>query len=181
MKAFPVGIEGLLLFAVRKFADARGYFFESWSQENFDRLAGRKVGFCQDNVSRSQKDVLRGLHFQREPSAQGKLVSVLSGRIFDVAVDLRPGSPTFAQHYAVELHSEDNTMLWIPEGFAHGFLVMSETALVHYKVTKPYSPRHEGSIRWDDPSLAIPWPLEGRSPVVSDKDGQAPLLAEVRL
>jgi len=181
MEAAPAAIDGLLLFTLRKYADSRGYFFESWSQQNFDRLVGTGISFCQDNFSFSRKDVLRGLHLQREPCAQGKLVSVPSGKIFDVAVDLRPGSVTFGKHYAVELSSEDNRALWIPEGFAHGFLVMSDHALVHYKVTKPYSPGHEASVRWDDSSLSIPWPLQGKGPVVSEKDGSAPGLADLQL
>jgi dTDP-4-dehydrorhamnose 3,5-epimerase len=181
MESFPVSIEGLLLLAPRKFEDDRGYFFEAWRQDVFDKLAGREIVFRQDNVSFSRRGVLRGLHFQREPQTQGKLVSVPEGRIFDVAVDLRPGSRTFGRHMAAVLSSEDHRMLWIPEGFAHGFLVLSATALVHYKTTRPYAPQCEAAIRWNDPALAISWPLGGGEPLVSAKDASAPFFSELPL
>lgn len=177
MEIFPAGIEGLFFLSPRRFGDDRGFFFEAWRQDVFDRLTGQEIVFRQDNVSLSRRGVLRGLHFQREPQAQGKLVSVLSGKIFDVAVDLRPGSSTLGRHVAAELSSDDQRMLWIPEGFAHGFLVLSETALVHYKATRPYAPESEAAIRWNDPDLAIPWPLDGGQPIVSAKDAAAPFFS----
>ena len=181
MEINSLGIEGLLLLSPRKFEDERGFFFEAWRKDAFDRLIGRSIDFVQDNVSFSRCGVLRGLHFQREPHAQGKLVSVSSGRIFDVAVDLRRGSPTFGRHAAVELSSQDSRMLWVPEGFAHGFLVLSDEATVHYKTTRPYAPEHEGAVRWNDPELAIEWPLDGKKPIISPKDAAAPTLAKADL
>jgi len=181
MEIIATGIEGVLLLAPRKFEDDRGFFFEAWRQDTFDELVGRNVGFVQDNVSFSGRGVLRGLHFQREPQAQGKLVSVPAGKIFDVAVDLRPGSRTFGRHVTAELSADDHRMLWIPEGFAHGFLVLSETAIVNYKTTRPYAPGLEGAIRWNDPDLAIPWATEGRHPLVSSKDAAAPFFSEISL
>jgi dTDP-4-dehydrorhamnose 3,5-epimerase len=181
MESFPVSIEGLLLLAPRKFEDDRGYFFEAWRQDVFDKLAGREIVFRQDNVSFSRRGVLRGLHYQRAPQAQGKLVSVSSGKIFDVAVDLRTDSPSFGRHVALELSAEDQRMLWIPEGFAHGFLVLSQTAMVHYKTTRPYAPDLEGAIRWNDPDLAIPWPMGSAKPLLSPKDEAAPLFKEASL
>ena len=181
MEVTSLGMEGLLLLSPRKFEDERGFFFEAWRKDAFDRLIGRSIDFVQDNVSFSRGGVLRGLHFQREPAAQGKLVSVSSGRIFDVAVDLRLGSLTFGQHAAVELSSQDNRKLWVPEGFAHGFLVLSEEATVHYKTTHPYAPEHEGAVRWDDPDLAIEWPLSGVKPIISPKDRMALQLADLAI
>ena len=178
MEVSPSGLGELLILSPQKFEDERGFFFEAWRQEAFDKLVGRNVVFVQENVSFSRRGVLRGLHFQRDPHAQGKLVSVPSGTIFDVAVDLRSGSRTFGRHFATELSSGHHRMLWIPEGFAHGFLVLSETAVVHYKTTRPYAPDCEGGIRWNDPDLAISWPLEGGQPLVSAKDAAAPLFAE---
>jgi dTDP-4-dehydrorhamnose 3,5-epimerase len=140
-------------------------------------LIGRDLDFVQDNHSRSEKNVLRGLHFQIQ-QAQGKLVRVIQGAVFDVAVDIRKSSPTFGQHVAVELSAENQRMLWVPEGFAHGFLVTSATAEFLYKTTAYYAPEFERSIAWNDPALAIAWPIEG-APSLSAKDQQAPLLADV--
>jgi dTDP-4-dehydrorhamnose 3,5-epimerase len=165
-------IAGLLLVRPRRFADARGHFEETWNADDFDQTVGRPVTFVQDNASVSAAGVLRGLHFQRPPMAQAKLVRCTHGAIFDVAVDLRPDSPTRGQHFAVELTADSGWQLFIPEGFAHGFLALTDGAHVHYKCTAPYSPAHEGSLRWDDPHLAIPWPLT-TAPLLSPKDAAA--------
>jgi dTDP-4-dehydrorhamnose 3,5-epimerase len=161
---------GVLLITPKVFSDERGFFLESWNQRAFDEALGQKVTFVQDNRSRSVRGVLRGLHYQTGPQAQGKLVSVLSGAIFDVVVDLRRDSPACGKSLGLELKAEDHTMIWIPGGFAHGFLVLSEFADVVYKATNFYSPTHECCIRWDDSELAIKWPLEGRKPTLSPKD-----------
>jgi len=178
MRVEKTTIEGVLLLTPRVFEDQRGFFLESWNQRAFDAAIGKNVTFVQDNRSCSARGVLRGLHYQTEPHAQGKLVSVLSGDIYDVAVDIRPNSPTYGRSLCLELRAADHAMLWIPAGFAHGFLVLSESADVAYKATDFYAPAHERCIRWDDPELAIPWPLAGR-PVVSSKDAQGLLISEV--
>lgn len=170
MRVEKTAIEGVVLLTPRVFSDDRGFFLESWNQRAFDEAVGGNVTFVQDNRSRSARGVLRGLHYQTEPHAQGKLVSILSGAIFDVAVDLRRGSPTYGKSLGLELKAQDHTMIWIPAGFAHGFLVLSDFADVAYKATDFYSPAHERCIRWDDPSLAIDWPLDGCAPIVSAKD-----------
>jgi dTDP-4-dehydrorhamnose 3,5-epimerase len=159
------------------FGDERGFFYESFNRRQFASLIGRDLDFVQDNHSRSEKNVLRGLHFQIQ-QAQGKLVRVIQGAVFDVAVDIRKSSPTFGQHVAIELSAENQRMLWVPEGFAHGFLVTSATAEFLYKTTDYYAPEFECSIAWNDPALAIAWPIEG-APSLSAKDQQAPLLADV--
>ena len=156
--------------------DSRGFFLETWSKQSFEDLE-LSLNFVQDNHSRSEKNVLRGLHFQIQ-QAQGKLVRVIQGAVFDVAVDIRKSSPTFGQHVAIELSAENQRMLWVPEGFAHGFLVTSATAEFLYKTTAYYAPEYERSIAWNDPALAIAWPIEG-APSLSAKDQQAPLLADV--
>lgn len=163
-------LPGLLLITPRVFADSRGFFLESWNQRVFDQVVGENVTFVQDNRSRSARGVLRGLHYQTAPYAQGKLVSVLSGTIYDVVVDLRRESSTFGKSLGLRLEAETHTMIWVPPGFAHGFFVLSEFADVAYKATAFYSPEHERCIRWDDPDLAISWPLDGSQPVLSDKD-----------
>lgn len=155
------------------FADKRGFFLESWNQRTFDQAVGKTVTFVQDNLLRSKRGVLRGLHYQVAPATQGKLVSVLSGSIFDVVVDLRLDSATFGKWIGLELNAERHTMLWIPEGLAHGFLVTSDAADVFYKTTGFYSPEHERRIRWDDPDLGIVWPLRGATPVLSPQDAHA--------
>ena len=179
MRVEKTAIEGVLLLTPRVFEDQRGFFLESWNQRALDEAVGQSVTFVQDNRSRSARGVLRGLHYQTEPHAQGKLVSVLSGAIFDVVVDLRRASPSFGKSLGLELRAEDYSMVWIPEGFAHGFLVLSEFADVVYKATDFYSPEHERCIRWDDPELAIFWPLDGRKPLVSPKDGYAGFFADI--
>lgn len=170
MKLEATTLPDVLLVRPRIFDDERGFFLESWNQRAFDEAVGREVRFVQDNHSRSRQGVLRGLHYQVEPAAQAKLVTVMQGKIFDVAVDLRPGSATFGRWVGEELCGDERSSLWIPEGFAHGFLVLSESADVLYKTTDFYSPNHERCIRWDDPALSIRWPVSANAPVVSPKD-----------
>lgn len=172
-------LEGVLLLSPRVFGDERGFFFESWNQQAFNAAAG-VTSFVQDNHSRSQQGVLRGLHYQLPPHPQGKLVRCVLGEIFDVAVDIRRGSPSFGQWGGALLSAENRQQLWVPPGFAHGFLTLSAEAEVLYKTTDFWSKECERAIRWDDPALAIAWPLEalaGAEPQLSAKDGAAPLLA----
>ena len=167
MKVTPTGLSEVLLLEPRVFGDARGFFFESWNEREFER-AGIGARFVQDNHSRSGQGVLRGLHYQiRQP--QGKLIRVVAGEIFDVAVDIRRSSPAFGRWEGVRLNAESYKMLWIPAGFAHGFCVLSEFAEVLYKATDYYAPAHERTLLWSDPALGIPWPLKGE-PVVAAKD-----------
>ena len=165
----------------RVFGDARGFFLESWNQRVFDEAIGQSVHFVQDNHSRSAQGVLRGMHYQLT-QPQGKLVRVVSGRVFDVAVDMRRDSPRLGQWTGVELSADNHRMLWIPPGFAHGFLVMSESADFLYKATNYYAPQDEHTLAWDDPDVAIDWPLEaGRAPQVSAKDQAGARLADASL
>lgn len=175
MKVTKTPLSGLLVIEPEVFGDRRGFFLETWSQARY-KEAGIDVDFVQDNLSFSQHGVLRGLHFQN-PQGQGKLVSVIEGEVFDVAVDLRQGSPTFGHWHGVTLSGENKLQFWVPAGFAHGFCVTSETALFSYKCTELYAPQHERSLRWDDPTIAINWPIA--NPLVSDKDRVAPLLADI--
>lgn len=168
MKVLPCDLEGLLLIEPRVFGDARGFFLETWNERRYSE-AGIRGPFVQDNLSFSRRGAVRGLHFQN-PSAQGKLVYVLQGEVFDVAVDLRRSSPTFGCWYGVTLSADNKRQLYIPPGFAHGFAVVSETALFAYKCTAFYAPEHETTLLWNDPDLAIPWPVE--DPVLSEKDRQ---------
>ena len=177
MKLIHTAIPDVLIIEPKVFGDERGFFYESFNRRQFASLIGRDLDFVQYNHSRSEKNVLRGLHFQIQ-QAQGKLVRVIQGAVFDVAVDIRKSSPTFGQHVAIELSAENQRMLWVPEGFAHGFLVTSATAEFLYKTTAYYAPEYERSIAWNDPALAIAWPIEG-APSLSAKDQQAPLLADV--
>ena len=177
MKLIHTAIPDVLIIEPKVFGDQRGFFYESFNRRQFASLIGRDLDFVQDNHSRSEKNVLRGLHFQIQ-QAQGKLVRVIQGAVYDVAVDIRKSSPTFGQHVAIELSAENQRMLWVPEGFAHGFLVTSATAEFLYKTTNYYAPEYERSIAWNDPALAIAWPIEG-APSLSAKDQQAPLLADV--
>ena len=169
MQAIQTAIADVLIFEPKVFGDARGFFFESFNRQVFDQAVGRHVDFVQDNHSRSSKGVLRGLHYQIQ-QPQGKLVRVVRGSVFDVAVDLRKSSRTFGQWVGVELSEENQRQLWVPEGFAHGFVVTSESADFLYKTTDFYAPAHERCIRWDDPALAIQWPELGLKPLVSAKD-----------
>jgi dTDP-4-dehydrorhamnose 3,5-epimerase len=176
MKVTTTAIEGVLIIEPKVFGDERGFFFESFNQRAFNEAVGHTVDFVQDNHSRSAKGVLRGLHFQRPPHAQGKLVRVTQGSVFDVAVDIRPNSTTFGRWVGVELSGVNHRQMWIPAGLAHGFLVTSDSADFLYKTTDYYRPESEGSVRWDDPDLAIAWPLEGITPALSAKDAAAPRL-----
>jgi dTDP-4-dehydrorhamnose 3,5-epimerase len=176
MKILPCSLEGVFLLEPRLFEDARGYFFESFNQRAFQAATGIDCSFVQDNHSLSRRGVLRGLHFQVR-QAQGKLVRVSRGEIFDVAVDLRRSSPRFGQWTGALLSADNRRQMWVPPGFAHGFLTLSDEAEVLYKTTDYYAPEHERSLRWNDPQLAIDWPLAaGTAPLLSDKDSQAPLL-----
>jgi len=170
MKATPLAIPDVILIEPKVFGDDRGFFFESFKQAQFETAIGRKVNFVQDRHSRSAKNVLRGLHYQiKQP--QGKLVRVVAGEVFDVAVDIRKSSPTFGQ-WVGEIRSADNKkQMWVPEGFAHGFVVLSDNAECLYKSTDYYAPQHERCIAWNDASLAINWPIQGE-PVLSGKDAQ---------
>lgn len=179
--AAGVPVQGPLLLTPRVFGDERGFFFESWNQQAFNAAAG-DTAFVQDNHSRSSRGVLRGLHYQLPPHPQGKLVRCVLGEIFDVAVDIRRSSPTFGQWVGAVLSADNKQQLWVPAGFAHGFLTLSEQAEVLYKTTDFWSRECERAILWDDPALAIAWPLEalaGAVPQLSQKDGAAPLLAEL--
>lgn len=155
------------------FNDARGYFMEAWKQAEFNEHVG-KVDFIQDNESKSSFGVLRGLHFQKGAAAQAKLVRVIKGKVLDVAVDIRKSSPTFGKHVMVELSEENKRQFFIPRGFAHGFLVLSEEAIFTYKVDNPYAPQSEAGIRWDDPDLAIQWPIDRQKVQTSEKDLKQP-------
>ncbi|THF57646.1 dTDP-4-dehydrorhamnose 3,5-epimerase [Pseudothauera rhizosphaerae] len=172
MQATRLAIPDVILFTPKVFGDERGFFFESYNQRVFREATGLAPEFVQDNHSRSVRGVLRGLHYQMEPHAQGKLVRVVHGAVFDVAVDIRPGSPTFGRWVGETLSADNKLQLWIPPGFAHGFLTLSDTAECLYKTTDFYSPEHERCIAWNDPDLAIDWPLDGMQPVISAKDGQ---------
>ena len=176
MQVTDTAIPGVLILEPKVFGDERGFFLESFSQKDFNAAVGHEVTFVQDNHSRSAKGVLRGLHYQKAPHAQGKLVHVTQGSVFDVAVDTRPGSATYAKWVGVELSGQNHRQMWIPPGLAHGFLVTSESADFLYKTTDYYMPQFEGSIRWDDPRLGIAWPLHGNVPALSAKDAAAAFL-----
>ena len=169
MKVIPTAISDVLIIEPKVFGDDRGFFFESFNQKAFNELTGLDVQFVQDNHSRSAKNVLRGLHYQLPPKAQGKLVRAVVGEVFDVAVDIRKDSPTFGKWVGEILSADNKRQLWIPPGFAHGFLVLSEAAEFLYKTTDYYAPELERSIAWDDPEVAVCWPMSGL-PVVSAKD-----------
>lgn len=177
MKVYATQIEGVVVVEPEVFGDARGYFFESYSQRDFD-AAVRPVRFVQDNESRSHYGVVRGLHFQKGRCAQSKLVRVVEGRVLDVAVDIRRGSPTFGRYVAEELSAENHRQLFIPRGFAHGFAVLSEHAVFQYKCDYPYAPQTEGAVAWNDPAIGIDWHLSSAQIVLSEKDRRNPLLAE---
>jgi dTDP-4-dehydrorhamnose 3,5-epimerase len=176
MKIIPTTISDVLIIEPNVFGDERGFFFESFNERRFSDLTGREVDFVQDNHSRSVKNVLRGLHYQIQ-SPQAKLVRVVQGAVFDVAVDIRKSSPTFGQYVGLELSAENKRMLWIPEGFAHGFVVISDTAEFLYKTTDYWAPEFERSIAWNDPAIGINWPIKG-VPALSAKDQLGKLLAE---
>ena len=168
MKASPLAIPDVIILEPKVFGDDRGFFFESYNQQIFNDAIGQNVQFVQDNHSRSTKGVLRGLHYQVQ-QPQGKLMRVVRGAVFDVAVDIRKSSPTFGQWVGVELNEDNHRQLWVPAGFAHGFLVLSDSADFLYKVTDYYAPEFECCIAWNDPDISIEWPIEGL-PVISSKD-----------
>jgi dTDP-4-dehydrorhamnose 3,5-epimerase len=180
MKTIPTAIADVLIIEPKVFGDARGFFFESFNQKAFDQATGLRVNFVQDNHSRSAKGVLRGLHYQIE-QPQGKLVRVVRGAVFDVAVDLRKSSATFGQWVGAELTEENQRQMWVPPGFAHGFLTLSEVADFLYKTTDYYAPQFERCIAWDDPSLAVTWPLAGIALQLSAKDRAGTRLAEAQV
>jgi dTDP-4-dehydrorhamnose 3,5-epimerase len=171
-------IDGLVMVKPRRFGDDRGWFTETWTEDKH-AAAGITGPFVQDNQSLSRiQGTVRGLHFQLAPAAQGKLIRVIHGRILDVAVDLRDGSPTYGRHVAVELDAEEGWQLWVPVGFAHGFCTLVPDTEIAYKVTAPYSPAHDRGLLWNDPALGIPWP-DFAGAVLSDKDGKQPTLADI--
>jgi dTDP-4-dehydrorhamnose 3,5-epimerase len=175
LKVIPTAIPEVLVIEPAVFGDARGFFFESWNRKAFAKALGRDVEFVQDNHSASARGVLRGLHYQvKRP--QGKLVRVIAGEVFDVAVDLRRSSPTFGRWAGERLSAANRRMMWVPEGFAHGFLVLSESAEFLYKATDYYAPEHERTLLWNDPALAIAWPLAG-APILKPKDAAGTPLA----
>ena len=179
IKITPTKIAGLVIINPSVCGDERGYFMETYNEEEF-HAAGLTMKFVQDNESKSSKGVLRGLHFQRKFS-QGKLVRVTQGEVFDVGVDLRPGSPTYGQWAGTLLTEENKTMFYVPEGFAHGFLVLSEEAVFNYKCTNLYAPEYDGGIRWNDPEIGVEWPLEViDQPLLSEKDTKLPFLSEIK-
>lgn len=177
MNVIPTKIPDVLIIEPKVFGDDRGFFFESFNQKAFNEATGLNVTFVQDNHSKSAKNVLRGLHYQVQ-QPQGKLVRVVQGEVFDVAVDIRQGSPTFGQWVGEILSAENKRQLWIPEGFAHGFLTLSETAEFLYKTTDYYAPKHERCILWNDPDINITWP-QGGQPTLSAKDGNGDAFKEI--
>ena len=181
MKAIQTSLPDVVILEPRVFGDARGFFFESFSNARFAELTGCDVSFVQDNHSRSARGVLRGLHYQVEPAAQAKLVRVSRGSVFDVALDIRRSSPTFGQWTGLVLSAEGWNQLLVPAGFAHGFLALEDGSEVQYKVSAPYSPQHDRGIRPDDPAIGIEWPIARDSWLLSAKDQSAPLLAEAEL
>lgn len=180
MNYIETSIKGVFVIEPKVFNDARGYFFEAWKQAEFEEHIG-KVNFIQDNESKSSYGVLRGLHYQKGEFAQAKLVRVIKGRVLDVAVDIRRSSPTFGQHVMVELSEDNKRQFFIPRGFAHGFLVLSDEAIFTYKVDNVYTPQAEAGIRWNDPALNIEWPIDLQAVLTSDKDLKQPLLSEAAL
>ena len=180
MEYLKTEIAGVYVIEPRVFSDARGYFMEAWKQEEFNRHIGR-VDFIQDNESKSTFGVLRGLHYQKGELSQAKLVRVIKGRVVDVAVDLRKSSATFGKHVMVELSEDNKRQFFIPRGFAHGFLVLSDEAIFTYKVDNPYAPQAEAGIRWDDPDLDIAWPIDASQVVTSEKDLRQSLLKDAEV
>ena len=178
MKVIKTELDGVVILEPRLFQDERGYFFESFSQRDFDAMV-RPIRFVQDNESRSSYGVLRGLHFQKPPFTQSKLVRVIEGTVMDVAVDIRKGSPTFGKHVSVELSGDNHRQLFLPRGFAHGFVVLSETALFQYKCDNFYAPESEGALAWDDPSLGIDWKVPSDKIQLSPRDRSHPKRGEL--
>ena len=181
MKAIPTEISGVMIFEPTVFKDERGYFFESFSQREFDNALGRHIEFVQDNQSCSKRGVVRGLHFQKGAKSQAKLVRCVEGRVMDIALDLRPGSTTFGRHISVELTSENHRMLFIPRGFAHGFSVLSERAVFQYKCDNYYCKEADGGISIKDPRFQIEWGIDLDEAILSEKDLRLPLLKDIDL
>lgn len=180
MEYIETAIKGVYIIEPRVFNDARGYFFEAWKQSEFNEMIG-PVNFVQDNESKSSKGVLRGLHYQKGSASQAKLVRVIKGCVLDVAVDIRKSSSTFGQHVMVELSEVNKRQFFIPRGFAHGFLVLSEEAIFTYKVDNPYAPQCDAGIRWNDPDLNIQWPINPEEVITSEKDLKQPLMKDAEL
>ena len=180
MEYIETKIKGVFIIEPKVFQDARGYFMEAWKQAEFDEHIGRTV-FIQDNESKSSFGVLRGLHYQKGDASQAKLVRVIKGKVLDVAVDIRKSSPTFGQHVMVELSEENKRQFFIPRGFAHGFLVLSDEAIFTYKVDNPYAPQCDAGIRWNDPDLGIEWPIDPAKVLTSEKDLKQPLLKDAEV
>ena len=180
MEYIETAIKGVYIIEPRVFNDARGYFFEAWKQAEFNEKIG-PVNFVQDNESKSSKGVLRGLHYQKGSASQAKLVRVIKGSVLDVAVDIRKSSPTFGKHVMVELSEDNKRQFFIPRGFAHGFLVLSEEAIFTYKVDNPYAPQCDAGIRWNDPDLNIQWPINPEEVITSEKDLKQPLMKDAEL
>lgn len=180
LQVTPTALPEVCIVEPKVFGDARGFFMESWNEARFNEALGQQIHFVQDNHSRSSRGVLRGLHYQLDPHPQGKLVRCTSGAVFDVAVDVRRSSPNFGRWVGVELTADNHRQLWIPPGFAHGFVVISETADFLYKTSGRYAPECEGAVRWDDPAIGIDWPLDGITPQLSAKDVAAPLLKDAK-
>lgn len=181
MKIIPTALAGVLILEPRVFGDERGFFFESFNQRAFEHATGLALTFVQDNHSRSSRGVLRGLHYQLPPHAQGKLVRVTQGSVFDVAVDLRKSSPSFGRWIGVELSGKNHRQLWLPPGLGHGFMVTSDSADHLYKTTDYYAPVAERCVRWDDPAIDIDWPQIGCAPILSAKDAAALMLTDATL
>ncbi|MBR3853333.1 MAG: dTDP-4-dehydrorhamnose 3,5-epimerase [Tidjanibacter sp.] len=179
MNVIRTDIEGVVVIEPQVFGDERGYFFESFNAERFLAQTGLRVEFVQDNESSSKRGVLRGLHFQREPYAQAKLVRVVQGRVIDVAVDIRPGSPTFGKYVATELSGENHRQMFIPKGFAHGYVVLEDNTVFQYKCDEYYHPEVEEGIAWNDPQIGIEWPLPEDEIILSDKDRKRRTLREL--
>ena len=180
MEYIETKIKGVFIIEPKVFQDARGYFMEAWKQAEFDEHVGRTV-FIQDNESKSSFGVLRGLHYQKGDASQAKLVRVIKGKVLDVAVDIRKSSPTFGQHVMVELSEENKRQFFIPRGFAHGFLVLSDEAIFTYKVDNPYAPQCDAGIRWNDPDLGIEWPIDPAKVLTSEKDLKQPFLKDAEV
>jgi dTDP-4-dehydrorhamnose 3,5-epimerase len=177
MNVIKTALDGVMIVEPDVFADERGFFMETFEEKRYQEALGITERFVQDNLSMSKKGVLRGLHYQAPPFGQGKLMSVLSGKVLDVAVDIRSGSPTFGQHTTVELSGENHRQFFVPAGFAHGFVVLSDEAIFSYKCTNAYSKEHDRGIRWNDPDLGIDWSIV--NPIVSEKDQKHPLFSDV--
>ena len=180
MEYFETEIKGVFIIEPKVFKDARGYFMEAWKQAEFDEHVGKTV-FVQDNESKSSYGVLRGLHYQKGDASQAKLVRVIKGKVLDVAVDIRKSSPTFGKHVMVELSEDNKRQFFIPRGFAHGFLVLSDEAIFTYKVDNPYAPQCDAGIRWNDPDLGIEWPIDPAKVQTSEKDLKQPLLKDAEV